>query len=111
MKGLTNHARNDRHNRMVRVQLSRDLNKAEIFAIIDCGNYGTSGRYECHVIYTDATVDIFNEFGFLVTQKLLTEPQLYYNYPKNFYYSTTTDKMGKTLYDYAMEHKMYCSAY
>lgn len=91
---------------MTRVEKMRRENQAEIYAIIDCGNYGTSGRYECHVIYTDATVDILNKHGRIITQKILTDAQLYWNYPLHFSYDNTIDTHGMTLYDYALNHRI-----
>lgn len=102
---LTAHFRFERQERMNRVAAFRAEHEAEIYAIIDCGNYGTSGRYECHVIYDDATVDIFNRRGELITQKLLTDEQLYWNYPAPFYNDNTENKQGYTLYDYALFYK------
>lgn len=108
---LTAHFRFDRQERATRVERFRKEHDAEIYAIIDCGNYGTSGRYECHVVYTDATVDILNKHNELITQKLLTDEQLYWNYPRDFYYDDTEDKHNMCLFDYARYYADTCQAY
>lgn len=103
---LTEHMRYEREERHARVNEMRERDNATVYAIIDCGNYGTSGRYECHVVYTNATVDIYNKRGALITQKILTDKQLYWNYPVHFSYDYTPDSNGKALYDYALVHRL-----
>ena len=100
----TLHYENDRRERAGRIEAWRKMDNAEVIAYFDCGNYGNSGRYEFHELWSNATETIYNKDGQVITEKFLTAGTLKHMYAK-YYYDLCTDTEYEELTWYAARNR------